>query len=145
MGSFDTEDRPFEQEMALSEPDYRLLVDQVQAAVFVIQKGRFLFVNPKLLELFGYSREEMLRGMDPMLLCVPEHRDMVREQTNARVAGVPGKAYEVECLRKNGERFSAQVWGVRIFLSAQAADLVTLHDVSAIQAATRYAQQREQL
>lgn len=42
MGSFDTEDRPFEQEMALSEPDYRLLVDQVQAAVFVIQKGRFL-------------------------------------------------------------------------------------------------------
>ena len=145
MGSFDTEDRPFEQEMALSEPDYRLLVDQVQAAVFVIQKGRFLFVNPKLLELFGYSREEMLRGMDPMLLCVPEHRDMVREQTNARVAGVPGKAYEVECLRKNGERFSAQVWGVRIFLSAQAADLVTLHDVSAIQAATRYAQQRVQL
>ncbi|MBO1006428.1 MULTISPECIES: EAL domain-containing protein [Acidovorax] len=145
MGSFDTEDRPFEQEMALSEPDYRLLVDQVQAAVFVIQKGRFLFVNPKLLELFGYSKEEMLRGMDPMLLCVPEHRDMVREQTNARVAGVPGKAYEVECLRKNGERFSAQVWGVRIFLSAQAADLVTLHDVSAIQAATRYAQQRVQL
>ena len=145
MGSFDTEDRPFEQEMALSEPDYRLLVDQVQTAVFVIQKGRFLFVNPKLLELFGYSKDEMLGGMDPMLLCVPEHRDMVREQTNARVAGVPGKAYEIECLRKNGERFSAQVWGVRIFLSAQAADLVTLHDVSAIQAATRYAQQRVQL
>ena len=145
MGSFDTEDRPLEQEMALSEPDYRLLVDQVQTAVFVIQKGRFLFVNPKLLELFGYSKDEMLGGMDPMLLCVPEHRDMVREQTNARVAGVPGKAYEIECLRKNGERFSAQVWGVRIFLSAQAADLVTLHDVSAIQAATRYAQQRVQL
>lgn len=145
MDSHDTEDRSFEQEIALSEADYRLLVEQVQAAVFVIQKGRFLFVNPKLLELFGYTQEEMLGGMDPMLLCVPEHRDMVREQASARVAGVPGKAYEIECQRKNGERFGAQVWGARIFLSAQAADLVTLHDVSAIQAATRYAQQRVQL
>ena len=132
-------------EMEFSEADHRLLVEQVQAAVFVIRQGRFLFVNPKLLELFGYTREEMLDGMDPMTLCVPEHRDMVRQQASARVAGVPGKAYEIECLRKNGERFNAQVWGTRIFLGGEPADLVTMHDVSAIRAATRYAQQREQL
>jgi PAS domain S-box-containing protein len=107
MDSHDTEDRSFEQEIALSEADYRLLVEQVQAAVFVIQQGRFLFVNPKLLELFGYTKEEMLQGMDPMLLCVPEHRDMVRAQASARVAGVPGNAYELDCVRKNGERFKS--------------------------------------
>ena len=145
MDSHDTEDRSFEQEIALSEADYRLLVEQVQAAVFVIQQGRFLFVNPKLLELFGYTKEEMLQGMDPMLLCVPEHRDMVRAQASARVAGVPGNAYELDCVRKNGERFNAQVWGVRIVLAGQVADLVTLHDVTAIRTATRYAQQRAQL
>lgn len=132
-------------EIELSESDHRLIVEQVQTAVFVIQQGRFLFVNPKLLELFGYTKEEMLGGMDPMMLCVPEHRDMVRQQASARVAGVPGKAYEIQCQRKSGERFNAQVWGTRIFLGGEPADLVTMHDVSAIRAATRYAQQREQL
>lgn len=134
-----------EKPVELTDCDYRLLIEQVQAAVFVIQEGRFLFVNPKLLEMFGYTRDEMLGGMDPMQLCAPEYRAMVRAQASARVAGVPGNAYEIECVRKNGARFSAQVWGARIVLSAQAADLVTLHDVSAIKTATRYAQQRAQL
>lgn len=129
----------------LSDGDYRLLIEQVQAAVFVIQEGRFLFVNPKLWEMFGYTQQEMLDGMDPMLLCAPEYRDLVRSQARARVAGVPGNAYEIECVRKDGSRFSAQVWGARIVLSSQAADLVTLHDVSAIKTATRYAHQREHL
>ncbi|WP_369642468.1 EAL domain-containing protein [Acidovorax sp. A79] len=145
MSTHTVEGTPFDTEVHLSDADYQRLVEQVQAAVFVIRKGRFLFVNPKLVELFGYTKEEMLESMDPMLLCAPEHRDMVREQANARVAGVPGKAYEIECLRKNGEKFNAQVWGVRIFLGEEAADLVTLHDVSAIRTATRYAQQRAQL
>ncbi len=129
----------------LSAADYRLIVDEAQTAVFVIQHNRFLFVNPKLMELFGYSKEEMLNGLDPMMLCVPEHRDHVREQTRARVAGVPGHAYEIDCLRKDGERFCAQVWGTRIVLAGEIADLVTLHDVSAIKLATRFAQQRDQL
>ena len=129
----------------LSEADYRLLMEQVQTAVFVVQNGRFLFVNPKLLELFGYSKEEMLGGMDPMLICVPEHRNMVRAQVSARIAGVVGMAYEIECQRKNNERFNAQVWGAKILLGGQPADLVTLHDVSAIKTATRYAEQRVQL
>src|SRR3989344_3764933 len=133
------------QGVELTDGDCRLLIEKVQAAVFVIQEGRFLFVNPKLWEMFGYSQQEMLDGMDPMLLCAPEYRDMVRAQASARVAGVPGKAYEIDCVRKDGTRFSAQVWGARIVLSSQAADLVTLHDVSAIKTATRYAQQRAQL
>lgn len=129
----------------LSAEDYRLIVDEAQTAVFVIQHSRFLFVNPKLVELFGYCKEEMLNGLDPMLLCAPEHRDHARAQTIARVAGVPGHAYEIDCLRKNGERFCAQVWGARIVLAGEIADLVTLHDVSAIKLAIRFAQQRDQL
>lgn len=132
-------------EVDLPGADYRALIEQVQAAVFVIKQGRFLFVNPKLTELFGYSCQEMLSSLDPLELCAPEYRDLVREQTRARVDGVPGKAYEIECVRKNGERFYAQVWGTRIDFAGEVADLVTLHDVSAIRSATRYAQQRAQL
>ncbi|WP_367849242.1 EAL domain-containing protein [Rhodoferax sp. WC2427] len=129
----------------LSLAAYRALVEQVQAALFVVREGRFLFVNPKLVELFGYRREDMLASMDPILLTAPEFRDTVRAQTRARVAGVAGHAYEIDCIRKDGSRFSAQVWGVRIQLSGEVADLVTIHDVSAIKRATQIAQQRTQL
>ncbi len=129
----------------LVDVDYRLVVERVQAAVFVIQHNRFLFVNPKLVDLFGYSEIEMLTQLDPMMLCAPEHREYARAQTMARVAGVPGHAYEIECIRKDGERFCAQVWGTRIVLAGEVADLVTLHDVSEIRLATRFAQQRDQL
>ena len=57
---------------------YRLLMDHVQAAVFVVQNGRFLYVNPNLTQLFGYMPEEMLQGMDPVMLTAPEYRDFVR-------------------------------------------------------------------
>ncbi|MES2784643.1 MAG: EAL domain-containing protein [Pseudomonadota bacterium] len=129
----------------LSSDVYQMLVEQVQTAVFVVQDDRLLFVNPKLAQLFGYSREEMLCGMDPVLLTVPEHRAHVRTQVRERVAGVPGVAYELDCIRKDGTRFCAQVWGVRIELSGRPADLVTMHDVSEMKLATRIAQQRAEL
>ena len=130
---------------ALSLEIYRLLVEQIQAAVFVLQDTRFLFVNPKLMQLFGYTREEMMNGMDPTLLSAPEDRAHVRRQVAQRVAGVAGSAYEIDCVRKDGSRFCAQVWGIRIEIEGKPADLVTMHDVSEIKRATRMAQQRAAL
>ncbi|HSV53642.1 MAG TPA: EAL domain-containing protein [Burkholderiaceae bacterium] len=129
----------------LSADSYRVLVEQVQAAMFVIQNDRFRFVNPKLTQLFGYSMEEFLDGMDPSDLTIPEERARVREQVRQRVQGVPGRAYDISCIRKDGSFFSARVWGVHIALDGEPADLVTLHDVSEIKQATQAAQQRAQL
>ena len=129
----------------LSAAMYRVLIEQVQAAVFVIQNNRFVFANLKLAQLFGYSQEEMLAGMDPFLLTAPECRDLAREQAKARLVGVLGHTYEIECIRENGSRFSAEVCGIRILWADGDAHLVTMHDVSAIKHATRVAQQRAQL
>jgi len=132
-------------EYNLSHADFRLLVEKIQAAIFVIQDNRFLFVNPKLAQLFGYTRQEMLGAMDPVLLSAPEDRDHVRRQVERRITGVPGVAYEIDCVRKDGSRFCAQVWGIRIGIAGKPADLVTMHDVSEIKRAARVAQQRAAL
>jgi len=124
---------------------YRMLIEHLQAAVFVVQGNRFLFVNPKLTQLFGYSREEMIEELDPITLTAPECRDLVRKQVRERVEGVAGRAYEIDCMRKDGSRFCAQVWGIRVEIDGGVADLVTMHDVSEIKQASRVAQQRAQL
>jgi diguanylate cyclase (GGDEF)-like protein/PAS domain S-box-containing protein len=124
---------------------YHSIVEQVQAAMFVVQDNRFLFVNPRLTDLFGYSRPEMMEGMDPIEMCAPHDRDRVREQVRQRISGVQGHTYEIECIRKDGSLFAAQVCGVRIELFGKPADLVTLHDISAIKRAKLVAEQRAQL
>ncbi|MDR7379902.1 diguanylate cyclase (GGDEF)-like protein/PAS domain S-box-containing protein [Rhodoferax ferrireducens] len=124
---------------------YRFLLEQVQAAIFVVQEHCLVYVNPNLKQLFGYLPEDDLYGMEAAELTAPDYRDYVRQQVQARVEGVPGHVYEIECIRKDGTQFSAQVRGVRIELPNGVADLVTLHDVSDIKRATRMAQSRAQL
>lgn len=126
-------------------PLHQLLVEQVQAAVFVIQDARFLFANAKLLQMFGYSSDEMLASLDSTMLSSPENRDQVRRQVERRVTGVPDAPYEIDCVRKDGTRFCAEVCGIRIEIGGRPADLVTIHDVTEIKRAARIAQQRAAL
>jgi two-component system cell cycle sensor histidine kinase/response regulator CckA len=52
-----------ERELSLSEERYRTLVENTMDGYFVLEypSGRGLFANQRLLELFGYTREEGLR------------------------------------------------------------------------------------
>lgn len=129
----------------LSVDVYRLLMDYVQTAVFVVQHNRFVYANSSLTQLFGYSLEEMLNQLDPAVLSVTEHRDTVRAHAGARAAEGEVDAYEIECQRKDGTRFSAQVRGIRIELPGGAANVVTVDDVSEVKGASRIAQSRAQL
>jgi len=129
----------------LSGDTYRLMMDHVQTAVFAMRGTRFIYVNPSLTEIFGYSAEEMLNGMDPLELTAPEDRDRVQAHAHAGKVGAAGDGYEVECLRKDGSRFSAQVRGIRIDFPDGAVNLVTLHDVSAIKHQTRIAESKAHL
>ncbi|HSV69379.1 MAG TPA: EAL domain-containing protein [Methylibium sp.] len=129
----------------LSVEAYRLLVEQAQVGLFVTQGERFRFVNPQLAEMFGYSCEEMLDGLAPLLLTAPEDRPLAQEQKRLSAAGLEGQAYDVRCIRKDGSQFSARVWGRAIRLGNEPARLVTLHDVSELKQAALAAQRRAQL
>ena len=69
-----------------SEEKYRLLVDNAGEAIAVAQDGRLKFVNPKMLEVTGYSEDEAMAR--PFLEFVhPEDREMVAERHATRVKG----------------------------------------------------------
>jgi diguanylate cyclase (GGDEF)-like protein/PAS domain S-box-containing protein len=124
---------------------YRVLIEQARVGVFVTQENRLLYVNTNLTELFGYSRAEMLSGMDPLLMTAPGDRARVREQVRHRAAGRPSAAYDVQCVRKDGSLFDARVFGAVVQLLGRAAHVVTLHDISELQQALRSAEQRNRL
>ena len=54
-----TERNRMENDLQRSEERHRWLVENAPVAISVIQKGVFKFINPGIIEIFGYSQEEL--------------------------------------------------------------------------------------
>lgn len=59
---------------------YRTLAECSLAGIYVIQDGQFQYVNPRLVEMLGYDREEDLVGQNFWLLVHPKDRPIVRNR-----------------------------------------------------------------
>jgi len=73
--------------------------------VYLIQDGVFKFVNPRLAEIVGYDREEIV-GKTIGLLTAPESLSTVEENIQKRVSGRK-KPFTIHSLRrkKTGRKF----------------------------------------
>ncbi|MFC1857716.1 PAS domain S-box protein [Thermodesulfobacteriota bacterium] len=75
-----------EKELRESERKYRLVIENAAEAIFVIQDGMLKFSNPKTLELFGYSEDELTSR--PIVEYVhPDDRKRVMKQYIKRLKG----------------------------------------------------------
>ncbi|WP_338051185.1 EAL domain-containing protein [Propionivibrio soli] len=119
-------------ELALreSERKYRATMDALQVGVFMIQDGKFCFVNPKLCEMFGYSEAELLSGMEPADTVAPELRAITAEKIRRRAAGEREGPYESTGVRKDGTRFPIMILGEPSELDGQPGSVGTVIDMS---------------
>ena len=84
-----------------SEKRYRTLVETMNDGVAQADvDGKLIFVNDKLCQMIGLSREE-LYGRDHALLFVEERRELQQEQFKRREAGIPG-SFETALACKDG-------------------------------------------
>ncbi|TAL26463.1 MAG: PAS domain S-box protein [Nitrospirae bacterium] len=87
-----------------SEEKYRMLIENIQDGVFIIQDAKIKFSNEAFAKMLGYTSEELV-GMDIRKLIAPEDLDMVMGRYQKRLAGkdVP-REYEFQMLHKSGGR-----------------------------------------
>jgi diguanylate cyclase (GGDEF)-like protein/PAS domain S-box-containing protein len=84
-----------------SEDKYRTLFEESRDAIYITRlDGRFVDVNPAMLELFGYSRPEMLRLNARQLYARASDRQRFREVVDASGSV---REYELVLRRKTGE------------------------------------------
>lgn len=112
----------WEAEKALRESEalFRATMGASQVGIFVLQEGKFRYVNPWILCQFGYAEEEIVDRLGPVDLVIPEERERIADQVRRRAAGEPGDSYEVTALRKDGGVFAAMVLGSPEYLSQPA-------------------------
>jgi PAS domain S-box-containing protein len=85
-----------------SEEKYRQLVDSINKGICVAQDGMLKYVNPMLMEIFGYSKHD-LTTLPFTEFIHPDDRNMVLERHKRRVKGENfSTRYEFRILAKDG-------------------------------------------
>ncbi|MCZ7358390.1 MAG: PAS domain S-box protein [Candidatus Methanoperedens sp.] len=97
-----TEHKMAEEALIQSEEKYRMLIDNIQDGVFIIQGDKIQFANEAFAKVVGYTVQEVI-GKDFRELVAPEDLKIVADHYHRRQAGedIP-REYEFHMLHKDG-------------------------------------------
>jgi len=101
-----TERKHAEEALRESEEKYRDLVDLLPQTIFEIdEKGNLTFTNRCGFESFGYSQEDLDKGLNALQLFIPEDRERVSENMRKVLTSQEPGTNEYTALRKDGILF----------------------------------------
>ncbi len=117
-------------ELAEVEAKFRSLVEQSITGIYIIQGDRFVYVNPRMAEIFNRSIEEMIsRSLFEFI--VPADRALAAENIRRRVSGeVPSIRYQLRMLHQSGCVLHVEVHGSHAEYGGQPAVIGTLLDIT---------------
>ena len=118
------------QELQESEVRFRAVTEASPCGIFIYQGMKVCYVNDSLVELSGYSREEIEeRGFWEAIH--PEFRDLVRERAAALLRGeeVPAR-YQLKVIRKDGQERWADYSARLLELAGEPAVLGVIVDIT---------------
>jgi two-component system cell cycle sensor histidine kinase/response regulator CckA len=125
---------------------FRGVAEQSLTGIYVIQDGRFVYLNRRLAEMFGYTVEHLLAHPDPLSLLSPEARAETVRRGELRLAGQEGPVrYLLRAKRSDGAPVAVEIYGSSLTLNGRPALLGTVLDVTerdAFDAAQRESESR---
>lgn len=130
-----TQSRVLEERLHLSELKHRLLFEHANDAVLVLRGETIMDCNPRALEMFGSSKEDLL-GQSLYAFSPPyqvdgkESRSTLLEYLNAGIEGRPQK-FSWRNIRRDGSGFEAAVRLNRFELAGEILLQVQIRDTTA--------------
>jgi two-component system, cell cycle sensor histidine kinase and response regulator CckA len=114
-----------------SEVKYRAVVDTSLVGFCIIQDGLFKFVNKRFCDIYGYSYEEFVNGMDFLFPIHPDDKKMVEESVAKRLSGELERVeHEFRAIRKDGDVITVKVLGSSIVYDGRPATTGSVIDVT---------------
>jgi len=126
----DTTDRKRAEEgLRDSENKFKVLSEQSPIGIYILLDGRFMYVNPRFAEIFGYTVEEISAGMSLLQIIHPEDQDCVGKKLSERGIDSNG-VYEFKGVRKDGRIITAEVHGSVTTIGGARVIVGTILDIS---------------
>lgn len=124
------EQKRTEEALHEAEAKYRSLIEESLVGVYLIVGDEFVYVNPRFVEMYGYSQEEAV-GMKVVDVAAPEYRELMTENLRQRLSReVKSAHYTLKCKRKDGTIFDAEVYGSVTVYKGQTAIIGSVMDIS---------------
>ncbi len=131
-----TERKRSEESLRESESRFRTLIEAAPDAVFVQSEGRFTYLNPAMLRLFGAAQPSELINTDAFARIAPEWHQPIRDRIRLQLdTGKIAPLMAQEYLRLDGSRVAVETTAVAIRVRNRDAHLVFVRDITARKAA----------
>ncbi|MBN2461295.1 MAG: PAS domain S-box protein [Candidatus Cloacimonetes bacterium] len=120
-----------ENKLIESESKFRTLAEKIKTAIYIFNHtGSFIYVNPIVEKITGYSKEELLQ-MKFYELVHPDFREMVKERGFKRIHGEnPIESYEFKIINKQGNDIWIEISNGSIKLGEETVVLGTAIDIT---------------
>ncbi|WP_456382838.1 putative bifunctional diguanylate cyclase/phosphodiesterase [Hydrogenimonas sp.] len=111
-----------------SDEKFRALVEHAVVGIYILQNGKFSYVNERLAEIFGYERSELI-GKSNLELTHPKDRGLARENVKKRIEGHEDSIeYSFRGITKTGEIRYIRAYGTAFRYYGERAIIGTLID-----------------
>jgi PAS domain S-box-containing protein len=140
-----TERKQAENKLQESEQKYRLLVENANEGIAVAQDGFLKFVNPKMIEMFGYSEPDLTSR--PFLDFVHPDSQKIAIEHHSRKIEKPeiAETYNVKIIDKSGKVKWIENNGIAIDWEGEPGTLNFLTDITERRLFERHLIQKEKL
>jgi len=119
-----------EKNISEAEEKFRSLVEYSLVGIYIIQDERFVYVNPKLEEILGYSNNELI-GINCLDLVDSEYINIVSENIRKRLENqMNGIQYSFKAITKAGRLIDVEVRGTKMEYEGKMAIIGTLQDIT---------------
>ena len=128
-----------------SEGRYRRLVELSPDAIVILRDGRFTYLNPAALRLWGASSPNDLIGKSILTVVHPEYHDHVTEQVDyIQQFQQPTPLAEQTCIRLDGSVIYVEVTGLPFSAEGKSGALYVFRDVTEKKQARLSIREREE-
>ncbi len=110
-----TEEKNQEKRLKLSEEKYRGLIENMELGLLEVDtKGVIIRAYQRFCAMTGYEENELIGASASDLLLPPEYEPVMQRQEAERMKGQAG-VYEIEILKKNGQRIWVLISGAPFY------------------------------
>jgi PAS domain S-box-containing protein len=128
-----TDRKRMENDLREAEIKFRTIAEKSMVGVYISQQERFVYVNPRFAEIFGYEQHELINSAESGIeMLISEcDRQSVRANLQARYKGeMDNINYEVKGRRKDGSSNNIEFYGSRVILNGEPSVIGTMLDVT---------------
>jgi PAS domain S-box-containing protein len=128
-----TDRKRMEKELREAELKFRTLAEKSMVGVYISQNHRFIYVNPRFAEIFGYEQHELINTEESAVKIIigEEDQTLVWENVQARYSGETEiMNYEVSGKKKDGARNRVEFYGSSVIIDGTPSIIGTMLDVT---------------